>query len=44
MLDRHAAHEADHAPRIWALLVAELWHRELVDRVPHTQTSLAAAA
>jgi asparagine synthase (glutamine-hydrolysing) len=44
MLDGHAAHEADHAPRIWALLVLELWHRELVDRSSSPSTRLALAA
>jgi asparagine synthase (glutamine-hydrolysing) len=42
MLDRHNAHRSDDAPRIWALLVLETWHRELVDRAPRAQPALAA--
>ncbi len=34
LLDRHAAGRADESPRIWALLMLELWHRECVDRAP----------
>jgi asparagine synthase (glutamine-hydrolysing) len=29
MLDEHAAGRADHAPRIWSLLVLELWRRDI---------------
>src|SRR5439155_14688615 len=32
-LDRHVAGLEDASPRIWALLVLELWHREFVDQV-----------
>jgi asparagine synthase (glutamine-hydrolysing) len=31
MFDRHIAGEEDASPRIWALLVLELWHRECID-------------
>ena len=31
MFARHVAGEEDASPRIWALLVLELWHREFVD-------------
>ena len=31
MFDRHVAGVDDASPRIWALLVLELWHREFVD-------------
>jgi asparagine synthase (glutamine-hydrolysing) len=31
MFDRHVAGEEDASPRIWALLVLELWHREFAD-------------
>jgi asparagine synthase (glutamine-hydrolysing) len=31
LLDRHAASRADESPRIWALLMLELWHREFID-------------
>lgn len=30
LLDEHAAARADHADRLWALLVLELWHREFL--------------
>jgi asparagine synthase (glutamine-hydrolysing) len=42
MLDSHMERRTDEAPRIWALIVLELWHRELVDRAPGR--ALAAAA
>jgi asparagine synthase (glutamine-hydrolysing) len=42
LLDRHSAGHADESPRIWALLMLELWQREFVD-VPE-QTTLASAA
>jgi asparagine synthase (glutamine-hydrolysing) len=42
LLDRHMERRADEAPRIWALLVLELWHRELVDRAPDQVLSAAA--
>jgi asparagine synthase (glutamine-hydrolysing) len=41
MLERHSARQTDEAPRIWALVMHELWHRELVDG-PSSQQSLAA--
>lgn len=31
MLDEHIGGRADHASRLWALLILELWHREWVD-------------
>ncbi len=31
MLDAHQQGQFDHSPRLWALLVLELWHREWVD-------------
>lgn len=31
MFDRHVSGVEDASPRIWALLVLELWHREFVD-------------
>jgi asparagine synthase (glutamine-hydrolysing) len=37
MLDRHAARATDEAPRLWSLLMLELWHRELVDGAPRRQ-------
>jgi asparagine synthase (glutamine-hydrolysing) len=44
MLDDHAAGRADESPRIWALLVQELWHREYVDRPLSRPLSPAARA
>jgi asparagine synthase (glutamine-hydrolysing) len=34
MLCRHFENTADESPRIWALMVSELWHREYVDSAP----------
>jgi asparagine synthase (glutamine-hydrolysing) len=31
LLDDHDARRQDHTPRLWSLLMLELWHRELVD-------------
>lgn len=31
LVDDHIASRADHAHRLWALLVLELWHREFID-------------
>ena len=31
LIDRHVAGLEDCSPKLWALLVAELWHREFVD-------------
>ena len=31
LLARHVAHEADNSARLWALLMTELWHREVVE-------------
>jgi len=44
MLDRHAAGRVDDSPRIWALLVLELWHRELVDKASSTRPLHGAVA
>ena len=30
LLDEHQASRADHADRLWALLILELWHREFL--------------
>lgn len=32
LVDAHQKGTADHAPRLWALLVLELWHRAFIDR------------
>jgi asparagine synthase (glutamine-hydrolysing) len=32
LLDQHAAGRANHAARIWTLMVLEIWHRLFVDR------------
>lgn len=34
LLDEHVAARFDHAYRLWALLILELWHREWVDGTP----------
>jgi asparagine synthase (glutamine-hydrolysing) len=31
LVDEHMSRRADHAARIWALVMLELWHREFVD-------------
>jgi len=42
MLDRHARGVDDASPRIWALLVFELWHREFVDAAaPRAEPAMA---
>ena len=43
LLRRHAEGTADHANQIWALLVQELWHREFIDGVSTTPTTVALA-
>ena len=32
LVDAHQKGITDHAPRLWALLVLELWHRAFIDR------------
>ena len=32
LVEEHQKGITDHAPRLWALLVLELWHREFIDR------------
>jgi asparagine synthase (glutamine-hydrolysing) len=34
LVDEHQSRRADHSHRLWILLMFELWHRELLDRVP----------
>ena len=34
MLDEHFRGRRDHSPRIWRLLMAELWHRNFVEGLP----------
>ena len=41
LLDRHEIGAADESPRIWSLLVLELWHREFAD---HTGVPVLAVA
>ncbi len=31
MVDEHLHDKQDHAYRLWALLMLELWHREFID-------------
>lgn len=37
LLTEHQEGRADHAFRLWSLLMLEMWHREMVDRVPSRQ-------
>jgi asparagine synthase (glutamine-hydrolysing) len=39
MVDEHTASKADHAYRLWNLLMLELWFREFHDRIPLTRQS-----
>ena len=32
LVDDHVKGRADHAARLWALLMLELWHRQCADR------------
>jgi len=32
LIEEHQSGIRDHSPRLWALLVLELWHREFIDR------------
>jgi asparagine synthase (glutamine-hydrolysing) len=41
MLSRHFDGREDNSPRMWALLVAELWHREYID---HAASPAAVSA
>ena len=41
LLDRHAAGAEDHGGRIWALLLLELWQRQVLER-PREQAVAAA--
>jgi asparagine synthase (glutamine-hydrolysing) len=34
LLREHLAGQRDHTPRLWQLLVFELWHRQYLDRAP----------
>ena len=42
MLERHARGE-DHGDRIWNLLVLELWHLEVADRLRASASSSVSA-
>jgi asparagine synthase (glutamine-hydrolysing) len=42
LLDRHAAGRADESPRIWALLMLELWQREVADAPRDALRAVAA--
>jgi hypothetical protein len=30
-VDEHLSGQADHASRLWSLLMLEMWHQEMVD-------------
>jgi asparagine synthase (glutamine-hydrolysing) len=44
LIRRHQAGEEDCSPKLWALLVAELWHREFVDHSPAHRLSPCSRA
>ncbi len=43
LITEHAAGRADHAHRLWTLLMLELWHRRYADEVPAAAPQLVAA-
>jgi asparagine synthase (glutamine-hydrolysing) len=42
LLTRHVGGQEDNSPRIWSLLVSELWHREFVDEAARATATVAA--
>jgi asparagine synthase (glutamine-hydrolysing) len=44
MLDSHFQGREDTSPRLWALLMLELWHREFVDKAPRPMRASARLA
>jgi asparagine synthase (glutamine-hydrolysing) len=42
LLTSHVERRSDEAPRIWSLLVLEMWHREVVERSSGVPSALAA--
>ena len=42
LVDEHLTHRADRTPHIWALLMLELWFRELVDAPLSSRASSSA--
>jgi asparagine synthase (glutamine-hydrolysing) len=44
MLDEHFQGRRDHSPRLWRLLIFELWHRNFLEKVLSTNESLPSAS
>lgn len=44
ILDRHHSGVSDETKPLWALFTLELWHREFVDRLPHSAAREEVAA
>jgi len=44
LLDEHFQRRRDHSPRIWRLLMLELWHRNFLDPLTHRQARLETSA
>jgi asparagine synthase (glutamine-hydrolysing) len=44
LLARHFEGREDESPRIWSLLISELWHRTYVDRVSTVDVTAAAGS
>ncbi len=42
MVDEHVEGRADYAPRLWALLILELWHQAFIDTAKTSATCVAA--
>jgi asparagine synthase (glutamine-hydrolysing) len=40
MLDEHFSQRRDHSPRLWRLLMFELWHRNFMERTDTNEASL----
>jgi asparagine synthase (glutamine-hydrolysing) len=44
MVDDHVESRADHAPRLWSLLVLELWHQAFIDQSGSHEAACVVAA
>jgi asparagine synthase (glutamine-hydrolysing) len=44
MLDEHFQGRRDHSPRLWRLLIFELWHRNFLEKIGNRSEPLPAAS